>query len=152
MMEVGRNRYRALFWVLGGTAVVLVSFRATLAVMDTYSPLLRRHVKYSMTVSGKPEVCATGPSEIVFEGKICSVGGLNGSSVSVRWQSLANISTTNPSCGIGKTIKWNRVDHDQKWIRKYLGNCELGPAYFESMPIVFQVGQLEMSTPELKTK
>jgi hypothetical protein len=128
---------------LAGVLLIAMMFVATLELMDAFSPLLDRRASYSITVSEKPAVCATGRSQIVFEGKICQVSG---STIYVLWDSLANLSTSDPACGDGKYIKWNKSDYlqNQHWVNTYLGVCGRRPDYFEQMPASFHIDRLNV--------
>jgi hypothetical protein len=122
-----------------GTLTVGGSFWGTLTLLDAYSPMLEKHVRYRVEVSEKPEVCAAGTSTIVFEGKICKV---RGSIVSVSWYAITNMNITLAPCGGDKSIRWDEKGHDLAWIGRYLGSCGRGPSYFEQMPSEFAVKSL----------
>jgi hypothetical protein len=128
-----------------GAIVFVTSFSATLTVLDSYSPLLGREVRFSIVVSAKPQVCAKNPSRLVFEGKICKV---NGSNVRVQWSSLANIENAEPACGTKKTITWFRKDADPGWNETFVGSCGKRPSYFENMPNSFRLKDVEIQSPQ----
>ena len=125
--------------LLIGAGVLSTSFWITLGIMDMYSPLLGQQVNYSITVYGKPQVCASAVSQIIFEGKICSASG---STVSVRWDSLANVTNTEPACGDAKYIKWARRQNDPEWNNRFLGACGQRPEYLERVPNSFEYNSL----------
>jgi hypothetical protein len=124
-----------------GVLILDGSFWGTLALLDAYSPspTLEKRVRYQVEVREKQEVCAAGPSTIIFEGNICKV---RGSTVSVAWHALSNMNVTHPPCGADKTIRWEEKGHDPAWISKYLGSCGRSPSYFEQMPSEFAAQSL----------
>jgi hypothetical protein len=126
--------------LLLGAIILVTCFSATLTVLDAYSPLLGREVRYSIVVSGKPQVCAQNRSRLVFDGTICKV---NGSNVRVQWRSLANVENAEPACGATKTISWSRKDADPGWNEMFVGSCGKRPSYFESMPNSFALKDVE---------
>ena len=111
-----------------------ISFFVALEVFDAYSPLIDRPANYSITVEGKPEVCAATTGQIVFQGKICAV---RGSAVSVLWDSLSN-TNAEPSCGSEKYVQWTRRENDQEWNMRFVGSCGQHPDYFDQMPNNFR--------------
>src|SRR5258705_3065823 len=91
-------------------------------------------VTYIIMAEQQPEVCATTKSIIQYTGQICKV---DGGKVSVLWNSLANTTNNQPSCGPGKLVRWPRKENDPEYNAKYLGSCGRNPHYFTAMPSVF---------------
>jgi hypothetical protein len=122
-----------------GCAVVLVaSFFLGLWLFDSYddlhSPLLGRSVVFEITTEHQPEVCADTKSIIQFAGKVCRVSG---KTLSVDWNTIANITNTQPSCGTEKVVKWRRKEDDRAYNDRFFGACGVRPQYFQTMPSEF---------------
>jgi hypothetical protein len=124
--------------VLGYLAVLTGSFFATIWLIDRHSDqhsrLLGANVIYNMRAQELADVCATTASNIEFTGQICNI---DGDTVSVFWNSLANTTNTQPSCGPEKVIRWYRKPNDPAYNARYFGLCGVGPQYFKTMPAVF---------------
>ena len=132
---------------LGYIAIVAVSFFVTLWFIDRYndqhSSLLGTTVTYQIMTEKQPEVCATSRSVIQFKGQICEVSG---NQLSVIWNSLANTTNRQPSCGPEKVVTWYRKADDPAYNARFLGSCGVGPQYFQSMPSSFGPNSLRAST------
>ena len=130
----------ALLAILGGSVLVATLFPLTLDLVDLFSPLLGQDVHFSVTVSGKPDVCVVHSGELIFEGKVCAVYR---SSVYVFWDSLTNNAPAAPGCGTLKSATWRRTEQTQAWAELYLGSCGSHPDYFDhDMPSVFNASRL----------
>jgi hypothetical protein len=137
----------AMAKAFGYLAVVLVSFFATLWFIDKgydeHSPLLGTKVTYEIKADQLPEVCATAKSTIQFKGQICKVAG---DDLSVLWNSLANITNTQPACGTEKVIRWTPKEGDPAYNARFFGSCGVRPDYFKMMPSTFGPNRLKAST------
>jgi hypothetical protein len=147
--RVWRFRSLGLSKIISGTLIAAIGFFATLEILDAYSPLLGKTVRYSLSVEGKPQVCANRKSTILFEGKICRV---NGATVSVRWDSLENPSNVEPACGAVEIIKWSRREDEHEGNAMFVGACGRPPAYFENMPRAFDYRELMKLRPARSAK
>ena len=135
-----------LLRALGYLGVLCVSFTVTLWSIDWYhdrhSPLLGTAVTYSIAAEKQPEVCATAKSTIVFKGRICAV---NGEDLSVDWNSMANVTNSQPSCGNQPIVRWPRKENDPAYNSLFFGSCGVRPQYFSTMPSVFRADALRAS-------
>ena len=113
---------------LGYLGVLCVSFTVSLWLIDwnqdRSSPLLGMAVTYAITAEKQPEVCAAAKSTIVFKGRICEV---NGEDLSVNWNSMANVTNSQQSCGNQQIVKWSRKDGDPAYNSRFFGSCGVGP-------------------------
>ena len=132
--------------IFGYVAVVFTSFFMSLWLIDRnndqHSPLLGTNVIYEIMTEKQPEVCATTRSRIQFNGKICEV---RGDTLSVAWNSLANITNSQPSCGSERVIRWFRKKDDLAYNKRFLGDCGAHPQYFQTMPSTFGPTELRAS-------
>ena len=112
----------------GYAGVLIVSFFIALWLIDRHndehSALLGTAVTYEIAVEQQPEVCATARSVIQFKGQICQV---NGEALSVIWNSLANTTNSQPSCGPQKLVRWYRKDADPAYNARFLGLAASDP-------------------------
>jgi hypothetical protein len=148
-MAAQDSKRRAMLRAFGYAGVLIVSFFIALWLIDRHndehSPLLGTVVIYEITAEKQPEVCATAKSVIQFRGQICEV---NGDTLSVVWNSLANTTNSQPSCGSEKVVRWYRKDGDPAYNARFLGSCGVGPQYFKTMPSSFGPNSLRASTDQ----
>jgi hypothetical protein len=128
---------------VGYLSVLVVSFFISLFGMERYedahSQLLGMKVTYRIIADQRPEVCASATSQIQFTGKVCEVSG---GRISVFWDSLANTTNHEASCGQERIVRWPRKDGDPRYNAKYLGSCGVAPQYFASVPSLFDPSSL----------